>query len=310
MYLHRAPCRVRFFAVIYSIMESLKTDWIAAHADHRRVYQDFIYVYPVISRRSQGVSIGINLNPDKICNFDCIYCEVDRITPPRKKKVDLHQLESELRTMIEIWKKGSLFLDEPFASAPESWRGLNDIAFSGDGEPTTCPVFEEAVQIADRLRNELAEPKTKLVLITDSACLDRPNVIRGLQIMQKGAHEVWAKLDAGTESYYKTVNRTSVAYSRILKNILETSRWLPLTIQTLWLKVHGELPPPSEIEAYISQIDAIQKQGGHIQQLQLYTVARPTPENFATALSREELDTIAQKIFTANQIPQVLGYGG
>ncbi len=286
-----------------------KTDWIEAHEDHRRVYQDFIYVYPVISRRSQGVSIGINLNPDKICNFDCVYCEVDRITPARKKKVELPQLEEELRAMIQIWKDHSLFQDEPFASAPLSWRGLNDIAFSGDGEPTTCPVFEEAVDIALKVRSELLSPETKLVLITDSACLDRPGVIRGLQKMQKGAHEVWAKLDAGTSEYYKQINRSAISFDRILKNIRETAQWLPLTIQTLLLKVHGELPSEGEINAYIDQLKEIQAQGGKINQLQLYTIARPTPENFATALNRLELDTLAASIFKATEIPQVLGYG-
>ncbi len=288
---------------------NIKTDWIAAHEDHRRLYQDFIYVYPVISRRSQGVSIGINLNPDKICNFDCIYCEVDRLTPARKKKVDLPQLEEELRAMIEIWKDHSLFNDKPFSSAPVSWRGLNDIAFSGDGEPTTCPVFEEAVDIALKLRAELLDPATKLVLITDSACLDRPGVIRGLQKMQQGAHEVWAKLDAGTTDYYQLVNRSSISFDRILKNILQTSQWLPLTIQTLLLKIHGELPSEAEINAYIDRLKDIQAQGGMIKQLQLYTIARPTPENFAEALSRVELDTIAATIFKATSLPQVLGYG-
>lgn len=286
-----------------------KTDWIAAHEDHRRVYQEFIYVYPVISRRSQGVSIGINLNPDKICNFDCVYCEVDRLTPARKKKVNLPQLEEELRAMIEIWKDHSLFNDEPFASAPLPWRVLNDIAFSGDGEPTTCPVFEEAVDIALKLRAELLTQETKLVLITDSACLDRPGVIRGLQKMQQGSHEVWAKLDAGTADYYKLVNRSSISYDRILKNILQTAQWLPLTIQTLLLKIHGELPSEAEINAYIDRLKDLQEQQAKIKQLQLYTIARPTPETFAEALNRVELDEIAQRIYKATGIPQVLGYG-
>ncbi len=49
--------------------------------DHRRTFRENLYVYAVVSRRSKGISIGINLNPDKICNFDCIYCQVDRKTP-------------------------------------------------------------------------------------------------------------------------------------------------------------------------------------------------------------------------------------
>ena len=108
-----------------------------AHRDHRRSWGDFLYVYPVISRRSRGVSIGVNLNPDKVCNFDCVYCEVDRRAPPRARDVDFVVLERELRAMLECWKSGELFKDPPFSLAPPSARRLNDLAFSGDGEPTT-----------------------------------------------------------------------------------------------------------------------------------------------------------------------------
>ncbi len=282
---------------------------IDAHLDHRRTFDDFLYVYPVISRRSKGVSIGVNLNPDKVCNFDCVYCEVDRKVPGRVRAVDLPVLETELRAMIGAWKDGTIFQREPFASAPMDWRRLNDIAFSGDGEPTTCPVFDGAVEIAFRLRGELTTPETKLVLITDSACLDRPKVKAGLDRMRQGAHEVWAKLDAGTESYYRTVNRSNISFDRVLKNITETAQRMPIWIQTLFLKVHGELPSEAEITAYNERIREVLKAGGQIIGLQLYTVARPTPEAFACALTTAELDAIAGRIHEATGLPQVLGYG-
>jgi wyosine [tRNA(Phe)-imidazoG37] synthetase (radical SAM superfamily) len=282
---------------------------IDAHKDHRRAWDDFFYVYPVISRRSRGVSIGINLNPDKICNFDCIYCEVDRTTAPRIRQVNLQILADELKALLTIWKTGALFEREPFASAPAEWRRLNDIAFSGDGEPTTCPVFLEAVRIADELRRTHATPETKLVLITDSACLDRPRVQEGLRLMQQGPHEIWAKLDAGTDAYYKTVNRTAIPLARILRNITETARWLPLIIQTLFLRVHGEPPTTAEIDAYCDRLAEIRTGGGQLLKLQLYTVARPTPESFATALTREELDRIAAHVHARTGLPFELAYG-
>ena len=200
---------------------------IAAHLDHRRSYDDFYYVYPVVSRRSQGISIGVNLNPDKKCNFNCIYCEVDRPSPPRRKDVDVEVLKQELRDMLRIYQDGTLFAREPFAQVPPTWRALNDIAFSGDGEPTTCPVFEQAVETAWQVREEMGLKTAKLVLITDAACLNRPGVRRGIRRMQQGAHEIWAKLDAGTEEYYRVVNRSSVPYGRILKNIARTASWCP-----------------------------------------------------------------------------------
>jgi wyosine [tRNA(Phe)-imidazoG37] synthetase (radical SAM superfamily) len=282
---------------------------IAAHLDHRRSYDDFYYVYPVISRRSQGVSIGVNLNPDKACNFDCVYCEVNRDLPGRRRDVDLAVLDQELRDMLRIYQDRALFQREPFASAPESWRRLNDIAFSGDGEPTTCPVFEQAVQVAWKVRADLGLHAAKLVLISDAACLDRPGVQAGLRLMQTGAHEIWAKLDAGTEDYYKVVNRSRVPYDRILKNITDTARWCPLVIQSLFLRVFGAPPTDAEIRAYAARLLDIQAQGGRILGLQLYTVARPTPLEWATALSDEELDRIAALVRELTGLPQQLSYG-
>jgi wyosine [tRNA(Phe)-imidazoG37] synthetase (radical SAM superfamily) len=284
-------------------------DLIAAHLDHRRSYDDFYYVYPVISRRSRGVSIGINLNPDKACNFDCIYCEVDRTTTARRKDVDVDVLREELREMLRLYQDGTLFAREPFASTPAAWRRLNDIAFSGDGEPTTCPVFEQAVDTVWQVREELGLDSVKLVLITDAACLDRPAVQRGVRRMQAGAHEIWAKLDAGTEDYYRVVNRARIPYARILENIGKTARWCPLIIQSLFLRVAGAPPTDAEIRAYAQRLREIQTQGGSILRLQLYTVARPTATDGATALSHEELDHIASLVRDITALPQQLSYG-
>jgi wyosine [tRNA(Phe)-imidazoG37] synthetase (radical SAM superfamily) len=272
-------------------------DLIPAHLDHRRSYQDNLYVYPVISRRSRGVSIGINLNPDKICNFNCVYCEVDRRTPARTRTVDLALLETELRELIALWRSGELFAAPPFDSTPSALRRLNDIAFSGDGEPTTCPLFEDAVKVAFRMRAELGlADQVKLVLITDAACLNRPGVKNGLRLMAQGPHEIWAKLDAGTPDYFKKVNRTAIPLDRILRNIVATASEIPLWIQTLFLRLHGKPPPPEEVSAYIQRIHEMEKQGARFHGIQLYTVARPTPEAWATALAEDELEAIALRL--------------
>ena len=109
------------------------------HRDHSRLFDQNLYVYPVLSRRSRGISVGINLNPDKVCNFDCVYCQVDRRTTSQVTDVDEEQLLQELEETLELVLSGRLYLDQRFASVPDPLRRLNDIAFSGDGEPTTYP---------------------------------------------------------------------------------------------------------------------------------------------------------------------------
>ena len=264
--------------------------------DHSRQFSDFTFVYPVISRRSRGLSIGVNLNPDKICNFDCIYCEVDRRLPGKVSQVDLQQMRDELVAMIRFARDGGLAKEPKFNEVPWLTREVKDIAFSGDGEPTMIHNFAECVQVVADVKQQEGLAATKLVLITDAAGLDKADVKRGLAIMDAHQGEVWAKLDAGTEAYFRLVNRTSIKFERILKNLLETALARPIVIQSLFLKVHGEAMPAVELDAYCERLNDIVRAGGRIKEVHAYTVARPTPEAFATKLSAEELQALAQKI--------------
>lgn len=276
---------------------------------HDRVWQHNRYVYPVVSRRSRGISIGVNLNPDKVCNFDCIYCSVDRRDPlpaGTTRDVDLGVLRSELSAMLEVVRSGAIYGFDPFDRIPAALRRVNDIAFSGDGEPTTCPQFDEAVRLAAELaeggqgaaaggRSEPPE-RIKLVLITNATMFHRPAVQETLAFLDGHNGEIWAKLDAGTEAYYKLVDRSPVSFARVLENVAWCCRTRPTVIQTLMMRVHGELPPAAEVEAYGERLRAMVAGGGRIKLVQLYTVARGTTEAYATALSAGELEEIARVV--------------
>lgn len=286
------------------------TGLIPAHLDHRRVWEDFVYCYPVISRRSKGVSLGVNLNPDKVCNFDCVYCEVDRTTPGKRRDIDLDQLEREMSALLDLTLDGSLFTFPPFDSARPEQRRLNDIAFSGDGEPTTAKEFPEAVERIAHLKWLRGLEDVKLVLITDSSRLQAREVVQGLDTLMTNNGEIWAKLDAGTEAYYKEINRTAISFARIVENIEITARLRPVTIQSLFLSWKGQGPSFEEIAAFCGILRGIQGMGGQIQGIQLYTVARPTPEPEARPLKADELDALAKQVRTAlPAIPVEVFYG-
>ncbi len=295
-----------------------------AYRQHERNWRENAYVYPVVSRRSGGLSVGINLNPDKVCNLDCIYCQVDSTTPPAVRKVDLDRLRAELDDMLDRAADGSHFAEAPFDCLPPEQRIVRDIAFSGDGEPTTYPRFDEAVQIAAEARRARCrveasltestaagartQPRaavphdarglddTKIVLITDACYLTRPKVRAGLRIMDENNGEIWAKLDAGTEEYYQLVNRPNYPLSHVLANIVDAARARPIVIQSLWMKVHGEPPPEAEVRAFSERINEMIAAGGRFKLIQVYTIARRTTEAFATALGGAELDRIAASI--------------
>ena len=108
--------------------------------------------------------------------------------------------------------------------------------------------------------------------------------------------EVWAKLDAGTEDYFKLINRTKIPFARILKNISETAKVRPVIIQSLFLKYQGAGPPGDEIEAYCGHLREITKGGGLIKLVQVYTVARRPAVQGVEPLSDGEVDAITDEI--------------
>jgi wyosine [tRNA(Phe)-imidazoG37] synthetase (radical SAM superfamily) len=276
---------------------------LAAVRDHNRVFAEYLYVYPVLSRRSRGLSLGVNLNPDKRCNFDCIYCEVDRRTPPRTTILDVKRLGEELRDLIRHIKSGGLQKTGKFAEAPQWAMEIKDIAFSGDGEPTMIPNFAECVQTVAEIKRAEGLDDAKMVLITDAAGLDKADVKRGLAIMDENQGEIWGKLDAGTEPYFRLVNRSTIQFQRILDNLLATAKVRPIVIQSLFLRVHGNAMPPAELEAYCERLKEICAGGGRIKEVHAYTVARPTPESFATKLDAQELEDLAAVIRQRTGLP-------
>lgn len=279
------------------------------YADHSRNWKENLYVYPVISRRSRGLSIGVNLNPDKACNFDCVYCQVDRATPGKVRGVDLQVLHAELEHMIRMALDQTLFAGPQFSATPAELRRLNDIAFSGDGEPTTCPQFLQAVQLTAQLKTEHQLAHTHILLITDACYLTKPKVRQALEIMDANQGEIWAKLDAGTEEYYQSINRPNFPLGHVLQNILAAAKVRPLVIQSLFMRVHGAPPPTAEIDAFCERLEDIGSQGGRISAVQVYTIARNPAENYVTPLSDEEVDTICELVGARTQLHVDAYYG-
>jgi wyosine [tRNA(Phe)-imidazoG37] synthetase (radical SAM superfamily) len=267
-----------------------------AYRKHERRWKSHRYTYAVVSRRSRGISIGLNLSPGKECNFRCIYCQVNREKRPDYGEVDTHRLQMELDAILQDERSGCLYEAAPFNLLPPPGRGVRDIAFSGDGEPTASPVFDAAVRIAVRARKRFELADTKIVLITNASRLDRPEVGAALEVMDKNNGEIWAKLDAGTEEYFQGINRPDVPLEKILYNILNAARIRPLVIQTLWLKRRGAVPAESEIEAYGNNLNRMLESGGQLKTLQLYTVARTPLEPYVSGLTNDELDRIARMV--------------
>ena len=266
-----------------------------AFADHSRHWEAFTYVYPVVSRRSRGLSIGVNLNPDTICNFDCVYCQVDKLEHPKPMAVDVGRLRDELDGMLSAVASGQIWEHPRFAPVDAPLRRINDIAFSGDGEPTAAACFPEAVDLVAGLKRSHGLDHTKLVLITNATLLNRPHVEAALRVMDDNQGEVWAKLDAGTQAYYKQIDRSAVALPTILDNILACGRRRPIVIQSMFLKLHDQPVPDNEFDAYLQRLAELIDAGCRIKLVQLYTVARKPLESYVTALDDAALSRLAER---------------
>jgi wyosine [tRNA(Phe)-imidazoG37] synthetase (radical SAM superfamily) len=271
-------------------------------ADHGRDLDANRYIYAVVSRRARGLSIGVNLNPDKVCNFDCPYCQVDRTTPGGPAAIDVSALIGELDDLLQAVQEGTLWQHPLFATAAPEHRRLVDIAFAGDGEPTTPSEFPAVAQAVRELRHRraLGVPQR---LITNATMLDRPRVKAALRCFD----ELWCKLDAGTESYFQKVDGTRAPFRKILDNLLATARERPIVIQSMFLTWQGAGPSEGELEAYAQRLRAIVEGGGRIDLVQIYTVARRPADPRVGALPNQRLEEIATRVRAEGLCAEIYG---
>jgi wyosine [tRNA(Phe)-imidazoG37] synthetase (radical SAM superfamily) len=263
---------------------------------YSRQFLDFRFVYIGSSRRSGGLSVGINLTPSKCCNFDCIYCEVDRKTSCKNPEVDLPAVQAELHRLFELVRSGELFQYPVFRDLPPGRQVIKDIAFSGEGEPTLSPLFPDCVGIIIDQLKRLSLDNIKIILITNSSLLDKSGVMDGIAALQSWKNEIWAKLDAGTDEYLKQINRTDVPLEKIIDNISAAGQKFPLIIQSAFMSVNSIPVADAELSAYIQRLKELISRGTRIEKVQVYTIARPPAEEKAAALPDSQIDAIVDVI--------------
>jgi wyosine [tRNA(Phe)-imidazoG37] synthetase (radical SAM superfamily) len=259
------------------------------YKDHRRELDLNRYVYAVVSRRARGLSIGVNMNPDKACNFDCPYCQVDRTTPGGPTRVEVGALAAELEDLLRR-AASDLWTTTPFDTVAPELRRVADVAFAGDGEPTTPPEFPAAARAAREARDRLA-PGVPLRLLTNATLLDKERVRAALAEFD----ELWCKLDAGTEAYFHVVDGTRLPFPRILDNLLLVARERPIVVQSLFLTLDGVGPDDAEIAAWASRLREVVSGGGRIDHVQVYTVARAPSDPRCGPLDAARLEAIAAR---------------
>ncbi|MCL2230897.1 MAG: hypothetical protein FWC01_07350 [Treponema sp.] len=242
---------------------------------NHRTREKGIIVYPVYSRRSAGLSVGINLFPDrKNCQFDCPYCEVFPFSG--NAEFSLTQMEEDLKSAI--------------SSAHDQNIQVKDICFSGNGEPTVSPAFCDALKLAEKIR-VIAAPFAKLVVITNGAGLLQERIFAYLkEAAANPALDIWLKFDAGTPQWYQKINKSALSHDMLSQKIKDFAFCAPVTIQTMLCAVEGNAPPDEEAQAYDAFLLAL-AENGNLRKVQLYGKARAAPQDpLASQLPQEYLE--------------------
>lgn len=260
--------------------------------DHPRDSAGLTYVYPVVSRRARGVSVGLNLNPNNACNWRCVYCQVEGLVRGSAPDLDQELFSSELEGFLDQVVDGDWM--ERFA--PPEARRLNDLAFSGNGEPTTSAGFAACVELAaDSMdRRGLTEAGVKLVLITNGSMLHKKTVQGALARMAKSNGEAWYKLDAGRAEERLLVNDVRVPNSRVEENLRSCAALVATRIQTCFFARGGVPPSDAHVQAYLDFLERQVAHGVALRDVMLYGLARPSQQAEASELSRLPDDWLAE----------------
>jgi len=266
--------------------------------DHNRNAAGLTYIYPVISRRSGGLSIGINFNTNNACNWRCVYCQVPNLSLGAAPELDFELLEIELTFFLQDVLHGDFY--DRFEMEPEL-RVIKDIAISGNGEPTSVKDFAKAIELIVRVTEQakILDP-FQYVLITNGSLIHHVDVQDGLKLFNQYNGQVWFKLDSATDEGRDLTNHSALSLQKHTENLLISARLCSTWVQTCMLQIESGqgLVNATEQEAYLALLQQV-SQKVSLQGVMLYSLARESlqPEaNMIASVTEQQLNDFALRI--------------
>jgi len=263
--------------------------------NHDRDLRGYKYVYPVVSRRAGGLSVGINLNTNNACNWRCIYCQVPNLVRGAPLPVSLPDLNFELSSFLQKVMVGNYLSEE----IPEGMRRLNDIAFSGNGEPTSSPNFSDVVELVAQARSDLSvDASVKTVLITNGSLIHQKDVQLGIRRIKTITGEVWFKVDSVTKEGVARINDSPFSLRKTSSNLETVASLCDTWIQTCVFDFDGLPPSEHEQNSYLKFLRDVAL-NAKVRGVLLYGVARKSYQPEAPRISRIDfswLESFSKKI--------------
>lgn len=254
-----------------------------------------IYPSPIfgpIKSRRLGISLGINLLPadGKVCSFDCIYCECGFNADHRPKQ--------KMPTREEVAKA----LEKQLIKMRDDNQHPDVLTFAGNGEPTSHPHFAEIIDDTTALRNKYC-PNAKVSVLSNSTFIHRKEVHDALMKVDNNI----LKLDTIDPIYINKVDRPTGHYD--VKEIIEGLKSFNghVIIQTMFMKGSSQgVSVDNTGDAYVTPwLEALK----HImpKEVMVYTIDRETPDHDLQKATREELDSIRDRVIACG-IPCTASY--
>ncbi len=241
---------------------------------------DSIVFGPIKSRRF-GVSLGINFLPlkNKVCNFNCIYCECGW--------TDLKSFDISYFSASDILSA----IEDRFKKISSDKTPIDSITFAGNGEPTMHPKFSIIIDEVIKLRN-LYLPGVKISVLSNSTLLGNQSVFDSLKKVDAKV----MKLDAGTTEMLIKIDKplSSKNIDWYIQKLKELTG--ELIIQTIFLKGFndGEYidnTTPEELAAWIKALKEIKPKS-----VMIYTIDRDTPVKTLEKIPIEKLNSICEMV--------------
>lgn len=256
-------------------------------SSHPRLSEYDRHVYPVVSRRAKGLSLGVNLNLDRKCNFSCVYCQVDRTVPLPKMQLTPSQINEELELFLtELVANGGLYQGHP----------LKDICIAGDGEPTIVKALPEVIRNIIKIKAKFGLSDCKIVLLTNGTRTNRQDLMEVFPEFFKNNGEIWFKLDAWNQESLEKINRSNVPFKKILENLIEVGKQFPIVLQSCLFNWEKQPITSSYYSSYLESIQSLLDKEVQLSLIQLYTLARKPAELEARPWSDDVMRELGKKL--------------
>jgi wyosine [tRNA(Phe)-imidazoG37] synthetase (radical SAM superfamily) len=170
---------------------------------------------------------------------------------------------------------------------PEGSRRVNDVAFSGNGEPTTSPDFAACMELVAGVLDEL-DPDRNLqtILISNGSQVHKPQVQAGLARLADRGGEVWFKLDGGTPVERSLLNGMEIPDQKVIDNLVQCSRRVRTRLQTMRVAVDGQGPDEEADGSWTDLVRSAQAAGARVHDVLLYGLERKVYQPEAERLSK------------------------